>query len=62
MTVLGCLILLTGCFPTTDDAVGLRALEPSIRDLGVEVIRVDDGKLTSAYRNLAATWKAAVND
>ena len=59
MTAIGSLILLTACFPMTNDAVGLNALAPTIGALGQEVVRVDDDALTTAFRNHAATWQAA---
>jgi len=59
MTALGSMIFLMGC-SWTDDAVGLAALTPTIGALGREVVRVDDDALTSAYRDHAATWQAAV--
>lgn len=59
LTAIGCLTLLTGCFPGVDDGVGLAALRPSLGALGQEVVRIDDDALTAAYRDHAAIWLAA---
>lgn len=62
LTAIGSMISLMGCLEATDDAVGLRALQPSIADLGREVVRVDDDALTTAFRDHAAIWQAAVGE
>lgn len=57
--MLGIASSLMGCDPAIDDGVGLEALRPTIKSLGVEVVRIGDDALTTAYRNHAATWQAA---
>lgn len=61
--MLGCAIFLSAaCNPEIDDGVGLRALEGPLVAVGQEVLRVSDDKLTAAYRDLAASWEAALGE
>lgn len=60
--MLGPAIFLTACLERVDDAAGLRALGPSLGALGQEVVRVQDPALTTAFRNHAARWEAAMGE
>ena len=58
LTVIGLVGSLTACGPDLSQAPVLEALRAPLAGLAVEVRRVDDDALTSAFRDVAATWEA----
>ena len=58
---LGCVTLLMAC-EATDEALVLQEMRAPLKVLGQEVIEQQDPELTAAFRDVAAIWKAGINE